>query len=191
MKKVLVLVAVMALLPAIASAAAICNPGAFKGSLWSVAKDLNGKSGTLTVTKESDKCVMKFKTEGSNEEWVLSGSTLIQKEYDNSGKVAQQYSATLKGDKFVINCKDQAKNDCDGGVDSRNYWQLLNTPEGGYKYVVYGVGTENKGNPTATVAKRHEFTFNPEKVTATATTRTPAATTTKIKAPTTTAPVKK
>ncbi len=192
MKKVLVLAVAVVLLPAFASAATTtCNPGNYKGSLWSVSKDLNGKVGTLTVTKEGDKCVMKFKTEGSNEVWELSGSTLVQKEFDTTGKVAQTYGATLQNDKFVVNCKDKAKNVCDGDVDYRNYWQLINTPDGGYKYIVYGVGQDNKSNPTAIVAKRHEFTFNPEKaaVTTTTTTTTPAATTTKTT--TTTAPVTK
>lgn len=176
MKKMLVLAVALVVIPAMGFAATTCNPGTYKGSLWSVAKDLNGKSGTLTVAKNGDKCVFNFKTEGSSETWELVGNTLVQKEYDNTGKVTDSYTATLNGDKYVINCKDKAKNDCDAGIDSRNYWQLGNTTDG-YKYVVYGVGTENKGNATAPVAKRHEFTFKMDTTTPAtkATTTTPAA----------------
>lgn len=160
MKKVLVLAAVLAILPAIASAAVTftCSSGNYNGKLTSISKDLNGKTGTLVVTKEGDKCVMKFKTEGSNEVWEVSGNTLVQKEFDNAGKVTQQYAATASGDKYVINCKDKAKNDCDSGIDSRNYWKINTTPTT-VDYMVYGVGDANKSNPTATVAERHKFSF--------------------------------
>ncbi len=158
MKKLLILAVAVVVFPVVASAATTCTPGTYNGKLWSVAKDLNGKTGTLTVAKEGDKCVMNFKTEGSKETWELAGNNLIQKEYDAAGKVTSQYTATLNGDKYVINCKDKAKNVCDGDVDSRNYWQL-NTTTDKVVYTVYGVGTENKTNPTAAVAKRHEFTF--------------------------------
>jgi len=172
MKKMLVLAVALVVVPALGFAATTCNPGTYKGSLWSISKDLNGKSGMLTVAKSGDKCVFNFKTEGSTETWEVAGNTLIQKEFDNAGKVASQYTATLNGDKYVINCKDKAKNDCDGGVDARNYW-LLNSTTNGYTYTVYGVGTDNKSNPTAPVAKRHEFTFKMDTATTTPATTTP------------------
>jgi len=158
MKKVLVLVAVMAILPAIASAALTCNPGTYNGKFTSVVKELNGKTGTLAVTKEGDKCTMKFKAEGANETWEVAGNTLTQTEYDNTGKTTQKYTAAAQGDKWVINCKDRAKNDCDAGIDNRNYWKINTTPTT-VDYLVYGVGDANKTNPTATVVERHKFSF--------------------------------
>jgi len=153
---------ILVLVPAIGIAAINCNPGNYKGKLWSVVSDLNGKTGTLGVRKEGERCILNFKTEGSNEIWELSGNTLIQKEFDNNGNITQQYGATLQGDKYLINCKDRAKNDCDGGVNSRNYWQIRTTPNE-IVYTVYGVGSGKKYDAKAVAAKRHEFSFKMER----------------------------
>ncbi len=175
MKKLLVLAVALVALPALASAATInCNPGQYSGKLWSVDTDLNGKTGTLTVTKEGEKCVMKFKAEGANEVWELFGNTLVQREYDNAGKVLQEYKASLEGNNFVINCRDRAKNDCDAGIDYRNYWQLRTTPNE-IIYTVYGVGAEKKNDASAKAIKRHEFSFKMTPTQTATPTTTPAS----------------
>ena len=166
MKKVTLLAAILILMPTLSLAETVCNPGNYTGKLWSIVPDLNGKKATLTVKKEQDKCVMNFKTEGSNEIWELSGNTLFQKEFDNSGKIRHQYGATLEGDKYVINCKERAKNDCDGGIDSRHAWQLNMLPNE-IIYAVYGVKTDKRSDPKAVASKRHEFVFKIQQATKT------------------------
>lgn len=159
MRKMLVVVVMLAIVPALAKAATVtCTPGNYTGKIWSVSTDLNGKPGTLTVTKEGEKCVMNFKAEGASEAWEFFGNTLVQKEFDKTGKLMDQYSATLQGDKYIINCKDRAKNDCDAGIDYRNYWVVKTTPTD-VVYTVYGVGTEKKADTAAPAIKRHEFSF--------------------------------
>jgi hypothetical protein len=176
MKKMLVLAVALVALPALASAATVnCTPGQYSGKLWSVDSGLNGKTGTLTVTKEGEKCVMKFKAEGASEIWEVSGNTLFQKEFDDSGKVLQEYKASLQGNNFVINCKDRAKNDCDAGIDYRNYWQLKTTPNE-VIYTVYGVGSDKKADATAKAVKRHEFSFKMTPAGTTTPSTTPAST---------------
>lgn len=177
MKKMLILAVVLVALPVLAGAATVnCTPGQYSGKLWSVDSGLNGKTGTLTVTRtvtrEVEKCVMKFKAEGANEVWEVSGNTFVQKEFDNSGKVTQEYRANLEGSNWVINCKDRAKNDCDAGIDYRNYWQLKTTPSE-VIYTVYGVGSDKKTDTTAKAAKRHEFSFKMTPISTTTPTTTP------------------
>lgn len=159
MKKMLSVALLLAVIPTISFAGITCNPGTYRGKLWSVVPGLNGKSATLKVNQEENKCVMHFKTEGSNEIWEISGNVLSQKEYNYTGKtITQQYDATLNRDKYVINCKNRTKNDCDGGIDHRNYWQLQTGPKE-IIYSVYGVGTDKKNDSSAIAKKRHEFTF--------------------------------
>jgi hypothetical protein len=158
MKKAMLLGAILVLIPVMCFAETICSPGNYTGKLWSIVPDLNGKRATLNVRKEGDKCVMNFKTEGSSEIWELSGKTLLQKEFDNRGKVTQQYGATLERDKYIIDCKNRAKNECDGGIDSRHSWQLKMNPDE-IIYTVYGVNGDKRNDPKAAAVKRHEFTF--------------------------------
>ncbi len=160
MKKALVIAAALVVVPAFGWAATTCNTGSYTGKIWSIDKALNGTTGNLEVKKDGEKCVMNFKAPEANEVWEISGKTLAQKEMDlKTSKVVQQYNANLEGtDKWAINCKDKAKNDCDAGVDSRNYWEIKTTPNE-VVYSVYGVGSENKGKADAKVVKRHEFTF--------------------------------
>jgi len=161
MRKIIVLSVAILFASSMGWTAVTCNPGMYNGQLQSVLIDLNRKEGVLTVEKNGEKCIMNFKTEGASEVWELNGKNLIQKEFDNSGKIVQQYSATLEGDKFVINCKDRTKNECDGGIDSRNYWQLVTTPSE-VIYAVYGVSSDYRNDPNAVAMKRHEFTFKRE-----------------------------
>lgn len=162
MKKVLVLAVVLVLVPAIGWTAFNCIPGKYSGKLSSVAKELDGTTGNAEVTKEGDKCVVKFTAPAANEKWVISGNKLVQSEYDNAGKkVGDDYTATLKGNVYAIDCTDAARNICSGSVDKRNTWQLENTPDGGLKYVVNGVGSDKKNDTLAVAQKRHEFIFKP------------------------------
>lgn len=162
MKKALVLAVALVLVPAIGWTAFNCTPGKYSGKLVSVAKELDGTVGNAEITKEGDKCVVKFTAPAANEKWIISGNKLIQSEYDTAGKkVAEEYTATLKGNVYVIDCANATKNICSGNVDRRNTWQLENTPDGGLKYVVNGVGSDKKNDAAAVAQKRHEFVFKP------------------------------
>lgn len=176
MKKMMV-VAVMALLvlPAAAWSANVA-PGKYTTSITSVLPELNGKTFPAEAKLQgTDNFVKVSMPDGTWEEWTWNNKTLIQKEYDKAGKVVQQYTATNVGGKYMINCKDKAKNDCDAGIDSRNYW-TINVSPNTITYVVYGVSKEMKGNPTAKTELRHTFAF--KAATTTPTTTTAPATTT-------------
>lgn len=150
-------VAVALAVPALAWSAPMT--GKYSGSFtFSVDPSLSGKPTTADVKSEGNKTTATVVTEGSKEVWTWDDKTLNQKEYDKGGKVVQEYTATLQGDKFTINCKDKAKNDCDAGIDSRNYWQVKTTPET-ITYLVYGVPRDKKGDASAKVEKRHEATL--------------------------------
>lgn len=155
MKKWMFVVAVIALVvPALAWSAPMS--GKYSGSfVFSVDPSLNGKPSTAEVKSEGNKSIATVTTADSKEVWTWDGKTLNQKEYDNAGKVTQEYTATLQGDKYVINCKDRAKNECDAGIDSRNYWQIKETPES-ISYMVFGVSRDKKGDTSAKAEKRHQ-----------------------------------
>lgn len=157
--KMLVLVIMLVIVPNWAQAAAeSCTPGHYKGKIWSVSNDLNGKTGTLTVSKQNEKCVMHFKTEGARETWEFSGHNLVQKEFDRFGKLKDQYGATLQEGKYIIDCQNREKNKCDAGIDHRQYWLITITPDE-VIYSVFGVGLEKKADKAAQASKRHEFSF--------------------------------
>ncbi|MFH1874608.1 MAG: hypothetical protein ABH859_05415 [Pseudomonadota bacterium] len=160
MKKILMLAVMLVVVPSLAQAATTCHSGTYKGKLWSVSPDINKKEATLVVQQKGTDCVANFQAEGATEEWTITANnTLVQKEYDTNGNVVATYKATLNGDKYFINCADKTKNVCDAGIDARNYWVLKTTPTT-FTYTVYGVDSAKKEDATATVNKRHEFTFN-------------------------------
>lgn len=159
MKKMMA-VAVLALiaLPAIAWSGSV-TPGKYTVSITSVLPELNGKTAEAEAKVQgADNFLKVTMGDGTWEEWAWNNNTLTQKEFDKSGKVVNQYVATNSGGKYTINCKDKAKNDCDAGIDSRNYWTINTTPTG-LTYEVYGVSKDKKSDPTAAVVKRHTFAF--------------------------------
>lgn len=159
MKKMLVAAAVVALvLPALAWSATA--PGKYQGTITSVLPDLNGKKCTAEVKNEGTNTVATVVYDnGDKEVWTWNDKMLDQKEYDKTGKMTQQYGATATTPgTYNINCKDKVKNDCDAGVDARNYWTIRANPDA-FTYQVFGVPKEKKGDPTAKVERRHEFAF--------------------------------
>jgi len=170
MKKLYAVAVVVALaLPVLAWSAtpytSSFKDGKFEGTITSVIPDLNNKKVTAEVKHEGDKVVMTVSYEGGKEIWAWDDKSLMQKEVDlKTGKVTQEYGATAaktpatNEQTFNVNCKDKAKNDCDVGIDSRNYWTLKTSPTE-ITYLVYGVSKDKKADATAKAEKRHEFTF--------------------------------
>ena len=159
MKKMMVLMAVAVLaLPALALGAT-ATAGKYTGKITSLSPDLNNKTVTADVKNDGSNTTAKVTyTDGTSEEWNWNDKTLTQKEFDKAGKVTQTYTATLTDGKYFVNCKDKAKNECDAGIDARNYWTLNTTPNG-ITYEVYGVSKDKKNDATAKAEKRHTFAF--------------------------------
>jgi hypothetical protein len=139
--------------------------GKYEGTITSVVPDLNGKKATAEVKHIGDNVEVTVAYEGGKEVWTLNDKTLMQAEVDaKTNKPGDKYGATAakpaatNEQTFNINCKDKAKNECDAGVDPRNYW-TLKTGANEFKYLVYGVPRDKKGDPTVKVEKRHDFTF--------------------------------
>lgn len=171
MKKLLVIVAVLALtLPVVASASnytTAFKAGKYNGTINSVLPALNGKPVTMEVTTKGNDVVATVTYEGGKEVWTWNDTTLNQQEFDlATNKMTMQYGAkapaatTGTSQKFEVNCKDKAKNDCDAGVDARNYWVLESSSPTTIKYIVFGIPKEKKGDPSIKAEKRHEFVFN-------------------------------
>lgn len=173
--RALMLIAALAVAgSAYAAAPVLTNlkPGKFTGTLKSyVSKAIDGKQGGLTVAKTAQGTLMTFTVAGAQgqerEEWLLTGDTLKQTEFDATGKAVKTYSGKIAAAKpatageatFAINCSDAAKNVCDGGIDFRNAWTVSATGDT-VTYTVWGVATpEDRTNPKAAAIKRHEFSF--------------------------------
>lgn len=167
MKKLLVALVVVALaVPMVASATATKWPGydaaKYKVNVpFSAAAELKGTTGDALV--ENGKLVVTYM--GGKEIWTFDEKVLLQEEIDpKTGKVAMAYTATATGpvtgnkQTYHVNCKNKAANECDAGIDSRNYWVIEKT-DNGLKYLVYGVPKDKKGDATLKAEKRHEFVF--------------------------------
>lgn len=176
MKKLYAVVVAIALaVPALAWSASpyvsSFKDGKYSGTISSkLVPDMNGKKVSLEVKHEGENAVLNVTyDDGTREVWTLNDKTLIQKELDKTNKVANTYGATAPKpatdteQSFNINCKDKAKNDCDAGVDARNYWTLKATPTNEIIYSYTGVPKDKKSDATAKVEKRFEFKFSPVK----------------------------
>lgn len=159
MKKLMVVAVVVALaLPAICMAGT-AKPGKYEGKVtFSVDPKLNGQNVTADVKTEGTNTVATITYAGGKEIWTWNEKLLDQKEVDNTGKVLQQYKANFANGKYEVNCANKAKNECDAGIDSRNYWTINNTPDG-FTYEVFGVAKDKKADTTAQAGKRHTFAF--------------------------------
>lgn len=167
MKKLLVVVVALALsLPMLAWSASsyvtAFPTGKFKGEFKSVVPEQNGPA-TMEVKSEGGKVVATVESKGGKEVWSWDEKVLTQQEVDaKTNKVAQQYTATAPaapaGTKqtYKINCA--SANQCDAGIDSRNYWVIETTPNT-IRYTVFGVSGDKKADPKATPVQRHDVTF--------------------------------
>lgn len=150
MKKMLFLAVLLSLVPAFASAAT-CTNGTYSGTVTSVSSDINGKPVTMTATQKGNACELTSDIAGSKEVWTWTDTTLTQKELNKDGTVALQYGATKNGDKYTINCKENA---CDGGVNKDTYWKLNATADA-ITYEVYG--HQVKDDAASPIVKRHTY----------------------------------
>jgi hypothetical protein len=174
MKKILVAAVVVALaLPALGWAG-MPKAGKHEGKVtFSVDPKLNGQSLTADVKTEGSNTIATVSYAGGKEIWTWNDKMLDQKEVDNTGKVLQEYKATFANGKYEVNCKDKAKNECDAGIDARNYWVINTAPDGAWTYEVFGIAKDKKSDATVKAEKRHTFSFK----TATAASATTSTTT--------------
>lgn len=170
MKRAMIAVAVVALsLPVLANASdytASFKDGVYNGTIKSVSPEINNLAAKMTVKHEGNNVVGTVEYKDGKEIWTWNDMTINQKEMDlKTGAVAMEYGATAEKpvagleQKYLINCKDRAKNICDGDVDGRSNWVLKSAPNS-ITYLMFGVAKEKKGDAKEPVAQRHEFKFS-------------------------------
>lgn len=174
MKKLLVVAVVVALaLPALAWSASpyltSVKDGKYEGTISSVVPAINGQKTTLEVKHEGEKVVATVTFPDGKEVWTWTDKVLEQKELDpKTGSVVKQYTATATKEptgteqNFAVNCKDKAKNVCDGEADFRSNWTIKANPDG-LNYVYFGVPKDKRTDTTAKAEKRIDIAFKAAK----------------------------
>lgn len=162
MKKLFIVLAVVALFVSVTALAETLTAGKYQTTIVSVNPTINGQPATAEVKTEGTKTVATVLFKDGKEVWTWDGTTLLQQEFDlTTNQQTKQYSATNQNGKYVITCKDKTNNICDGDkdLDARTYW-TINTGTNTFTYTLYRVDPAKATDTTAQPVKRHEMVFN-------------------------------
>jgi hypothetical protein len=143
--------------------------GSYQGSITSVNPHLNDTSATLNLARDGENYVAKVRfADGTSEEWRWNDMSLTQKEFDRNARTTRQYTASAieknagKERVYRVHCRNEAKNQCDAGIDARQYWVLIPAKDR-LQYEAFGVNSEHRSDKQAKAVKRHSLAFRLQK----------------------------
>lgn len=164
MKKLLAVLFVVVLFVSVSAFAENVAPGKYQTTIVSTNPTFNGQTATAETKTEAGKTIATVNFKDSKEVWTWDGNTLLQQEFDLTGKETLRYNAVNQNGKYVIECKDKTNNACDGNkdLDARTYWTVT-TGANSFTYVTYRVDPAKAADATAQPTERHKMVFNTAK----------------------------